>query len=362
MSLAAGRASGARREGPRADSAALAEPLSLSPSAARVEALDAKLRVRLAESLDYLGSHIAGNPGAGGQQLGERLGKRLDKRLGEIARTARSRPISAWTFCLYAKLVAALADDAPRDVAAIVDAAGRAAALPAAEGMIAFGAGHPDFWWSHFSLLLDTDRARPFRLHEPAADAFRAGADDLRAGLALMRRADRAFHDEVAALLRTIVLGSPAEPGMAFDGASTFFLWGATLLNADARRSAVEAAELLVHESGHLLLFALSSPSALTRNSGEERHASPLRRDPRPIDGIFHAGFVATRVHLAMTRLLGSGRLGADERKAAGRAQAVNASAARDALALLQRRAEPTATGANILAALAAYWAAPGGA
>ena len=82
---------------------------------------------------------------------------------------------------------------------------------------------------------------------------------------------------------------------------------GATLINADIRRNPIEVVDLLVHESSHLLLFAFSSQSALTKNAGTERYSSPVRSDPRPIDGIFHACFVTTRVHLAMKRLIGSG-------------------------------------------------------
>ena len=53
--------------------------------------------------------------------------------------------------------------------------------------------------------------------------------------------------------------------------------------------------------------FGVSADGALTENSGNERYDSPLRKDKRPIDGIVHACFVATRVHLAMSRMLGSG-------------------------------------------------------
>ncbi|HEY8300152.1 MAG TPA: hypothetical protein VIF65_06725, partial [Methyloceanibacter sp.] len=40
-------------------------------------------------------------------------------------------------------------------------------------------------------------------------------------------------------------------------------------------------------ESSHVLLFGVSAEGALTENSGRERYDSPLRRDKRPIDGIF---------------------------------------------------------------------------
>ena len=88
-----------------------------------------------------------------------------------------------------------------------------------------------------------------------------------------MRRIDPIWHDEVKSLLRSIVLGSPpanSDPASLFNGASTFFLWGATLLNANVSLAPVAMVDLLVTESSHVLLFGLSSSEGLTRNSGEE--------------------------------------------------------------------------------------------
>ena len=105
------------------------------------------------------------------------------------------------------------------------------------------------------------------------------------------------------------------------------------------------------------MLFGFSAEGALTQNSGEERHTSPLRKDARPIDGIFHACFVATRVHLAMSRLLDSGRLTAGEEKQAAERRNFNGDAARTALGVLAQHARPTKLGDEILGTIRAYWA-----
>ena len=174
-----------------------------------------------------------------------------------------------------------------------------------------------------------------------------------------MQRADPIWHEEVSHLLRLIVLGAPASAEITdlFNGASTFFLWGATLINAGVRRTAVSMADLLVHESSHGMLFGFSAEGALTKNGGEERHTSPLRKDARPIDGIFHACFVATRVHLAMSRLLDGGRLTAGEEKQAAERRDFNGNAARTALGVLAQNARPTKLGDEILDTIRAYWA-----
>jgi HEXXH motif-containing protein len=180
----------------------------------------------------------------------------------------------------------------------------------------------------------------------------------LKNALAFFEAADPVWHDEVSRLLRMIVLGSPQSGDVrdVFNGASTFFLWGAALLNAEIRRTAVSIIDLLVHESSHGLLFGFSAEGALTRNSGEERYASPLRSDARPIDGIFHACFVATRVHLAMSRLIESDQLTQTEAKQAIERRDFNGNAAAAALQVLAQHAKPTDLGQEILDTIRNYW------
>ena len=115
--------------------------------------------------------------------------------------------------------------------------------------------------------------------------------------------------------------------------------------------------DLLVHESSHVLLFGVSADGALTENSGSERYDSPLRADKRPIDGIFHACFVATRVHLAMSRMLASGALTDAEAKLALERGEYNGNAARNGLDELDRHARLTGLGGKVLGTLRAYWA-----
>ena len=122
------------------------------------------------------------------------------------------------------------------------------------------------------------------------------------------------------------------------------------------RRSTVSIIDLLVHESSHLLLFGLSADGALLSNGGEERYASPLRFDPRPIDGILHACFVASRVHLAMCRLLDSGDLTEGNERRAVERRNHSAKSARVGLDVLNKNAKPTELGQSVLDTLRSYW------
>ena len=329
------------------ETAAEAAPWAIAPSLPRVEALDKGLRLRLADSLAYL-AEVASLPDSDAALL------------ASVTGALRSGPVSPWVFCLYSKLVAETAKSPRGDVDGAFAAIGEAAALSARPGIVSFrDPALPPEWWDHFRLLFDTDRQRSFKPKPPDQDNFASCADTIATALAILERGDPEFHREVTSLVRMMVLAAPGstDPSDRFNGASTFFLWGASLLNSDAKRSIIAMIDLLVHESSHVLLFGISADGALTENSGSERYDSPLRPDKRPIDGIFHACFVATRVHLAMSRLLDSGTLSGDEVKLAVERGQYNGRAALNGIEELDRHAKLTALGEKVLGALRAYLA-----
>jgi hypothetical protein len=320
---------------------------ALAPSAARVYGIDAALRQKLASSLAYLAdaASLHSSHHADLTALEDRLLK---------------GPVSPWVFCLYSKLVADLAK-AVGDVGAGFAEISSAAALPADGGVVPLRSpAFPVAWWDHAGLLFDTDQNRNFKPKAPTDEAFTLCEREIEAGLSVLKRADAGWHQEVKSLLKMIMVGAPAgpDPDSQFNGASTFFFWGAPLINGNTRRDSLFMVDVLIHESSHILLFGLSADGALTDNSGHERHDSPLRPDERPVDGIFHAGFVATRVHLAMSRMLASGALSDEERELAAERAYFNGDAARTALKQLDEHARPTELGSKILDTLRAYWCA----
>lgn len=322
-------------------------PWDLSPSLERVDAIDRALRLRLVSSLIYLGEVAS-------------LDARHQTVLERITEQLESAPVSPWVFGLYSKLVAELSKDPQKDAGEIFDDIARAASLRPDEGIVAFAdPALPAAWWNHFRLLFDTDRQRPFKPQSPSSEDFALCQKEIETALALLERADPIWRDEVGSLMPMIVLGAPrsADAVDLFNGASTFFLWGASLINANLRRSTVSLVDLLVHESSHVLLFGVSADSALTTNSGHERYDSPVRKDKRPIDGIFHACFVSTRVHLALEGLLRGASLSGEDLRIARDRQEYNGTAARAALDTLAVHAKPTERGDKILGTLRSYWA-----
>jgi HEXXH motif-containing protein len=111
---------------------------------------------------------------------------------------------------------------------------------------------------------------------------------------------------EIDVLVKTIVLGSGKnEDGSAsFGNVSAAEVFGSIITNSDASPNLYAALETIVHEEVHILLFGYCSGSEkLVNNPEDERYRSPLRKDLRPLDGIFHATFVLARIHLMLKSL-----------------------------------------------------------
>ena len=122
--------------------------------------------------------------------------------------------------------------------------------------------------------------------------------------LSLLDQANPALAAEVRALIVLVIGSAPLTREVSFGGVTSLTLWGAVTLNTEVHRTPLEIADGLVHEGAHTLLFGYAVDERLVRNPDSERFSSPLRSDPRPMDGVFHATFVCARLHLFYRGLL----------------------------------------------------------
>lgn len=154
------------------------------------------------------------------------------------------------------------------------------------------------------------------------ADDFAARVD---AGFALLERGLPDLAGEIRAIVHELLFAqAPAGAAIEFDGASHYQFWGLLLLNPRYHPTPLAVAEVLAHEAGHSLLFGMTIDEPLVANPDTDLYPSPLRLDPRPMDGIFHATFVSARMAWAMEELAESGVLSDEERERALAAAAVD--------------------------------------
>jgi HEXXH motif-containing protein len=319
--------------------------LNLEPNPERAAAIDSNVRARLIESLEYLDGFLARNLVPVG--------------LASVVARVRDGPVSPFVFCLSSDLVATLSRGDFESARQTAESMCLAAAEPAFPGIVSYlDTALPNRWWETFHALLDTDPDRDFRPSAPSREGLLAFAEQYNEALQIMAYCDPQLAKEFSSLVRMVVPAAPSlrSDDQYFNGASTFLAWGATVLNAEISRHPITMIDVLVHESGHLLLFGLVEGGALTSNQPEERYQSPLRRDTRPIDGIFHACFVSTRVNIAMSRLIANGRLKARSKEIACERMQHNGDSAIRCLEMLNRHAQPTRNGSAVLKILNAYW------
>jgi HEXXH motif-containing protein len=224
---------------------------------------------------------------------------------------AAQGPVSPQAFCLYHDLVVALeADDfssasnllnelpdlsPPKGGPVVLD-------LPDLQKTVA---------GRRYARFIETDFSAGFVITPPTHAASINCRTQIKDAFALMDAGDPELAAEIRALVLEIILAAGTEDPkkMTFDGASAFMLWGAIMINANRNDGEIGMVQMLAHESAHDLLFGFCADGPLVENSPDELYPSPLRVDPRPMEGIYHATFVTARMHRAVKKLIDAGIL-----------------------------------------------------
>jgi HEXXH motif-containing protein len=137
-------------------------------------------------------------------------------------------------------------------------------------------------------------------------------------------------------------------------------LWGAILINANNRKDKVGMVQMLAHESAHNLLFGLCPDQPLVNNDPAERYSSPLRNDPRPIEGIYHATFVCARMHRAVRNIARSGSISRGQKAQVEKSMERNARAFASGMKTLDNHAVFTEPARAIIESARAYMTGEG--
>lgn len=264
-----------------------------------------------------------------------------EDRLEDLLRNIRRGPVRPAVFGFYTDLVERLVSDDPAPLEALsrglleLDPAGdgvRIAALTDED----LGIGQAE----RYTRLIDDDPDRSYSIQPLESSQFQAAYSRVYSALRLLDEGVPELAQEIRGLVREIVLVTDAkgnEP-RSFDGASTFYLWGAVLLNVgDATR--LDLAQQIAHEAAHLLLFGLMMGQPLTENDLKDRYTSPLRQDPRPMEGVVHAAYVLARMSYALVRLQESDMLSEEEQNKAQADLATHRSRFFDTLPIIARHA-----------------------
>ena len=246
--------------------------------------LDRAMREDLADSLQRLGA-LAASVLPADVDMSSALGQMRDHRA------------APGLFARYYDLVFALqrhdhasAADLWREIAGLATEPERLNILPCERGHLGDDS-------ERFSRLLALGDGGGSMFAPPPEAAHRFYESNARDALSLLARVDAEWSGEVDALVSLVVTALPAEGApRRFANMSSFMTWGAIFTNVGLDRSRLQVLASLVHEASHLALFGLSRREALVDNPASEKRLSPLRHDPRPVDGVFHATWISARL------------------------------------------------------------------
>ena len=274
--------------------------LSFPPDPNRGRVLYDRIKERLGESF----RQIAGASSAVAQIDGGQLTAFLDS-------VSRSRKVSPRFFAIYHEILVAVDEDDVDSVSRLfgelVDADSHEDSVPSYNLTDEhLGRGNA----ARYRRWADMDPENPLNLVALSEAEYARIAATKCEAFTLMEAGAPEVSGEIRSLLAEVVFagGAPDEK-FTFHGISSFFLWGTVLINAEGHKTALELVQTLAHESSHMHLFGVALDGPLVHNPEEERYHSPLRVDPRPMDGIYHATYVTARMHYVLSRLLASGVL-----------------------------------------------------
>lgn len=264
----------------------------------------------------------------------------------------RSRHVSPRFFAVYFDILDAIARDDIDSVSACFAALTNVNAC--SSGVAFRNLTDADLGIGNASLYkrwADADPECPIRLNALTPEEFERISAIARQAFALLCAGAPEVSGEIGSLLDEVVFAS-GDPGekITFHGISSFCLWGAIMMNAEGHKTILEVLQTLAHESAHMHLFGVALDTPLVLNGDDERYKSPLRLDPRPMDGIYHAVYVSARMHYALSRLLGSNVLSPTQIDEAQAACLTHVKSFREGLATVQAEGKLSELGHDLMA------------
>lgn len=318
------------------------------PDAAHAARCARRMHRTLADSLRYICEQSRGE-----LSFDEEGIQRL---IGRIEAGERFPPS---TFALYYDLVPALLMGEEERAEALFSALTQE--QPIIEPMRLVALGDPNVSPSAARCIRFMNSEGPMKhtFRPPPAAVVDSFAQRFPSTLNLLQRAVPEFVDEMREQISEIVLLVVADDAtMKFEAGSSYRLWGAMFVNAVRRKNRIEIIESVAHENAHSRLFGLCTEEPAVQNPDQELYPSPLRVDPRPMDGVYHATFVSARMHWTMSRVIASGLLTAEELILAEKSRAHDRRSFDSGYKTVMRYGRLTETGRLALDAAASYMSA----
>lgn len=152
--------------------------------------------------------------------------------------------------------------------------------------------------YERFPRLMFSEFSKSNPMAPPTDAQIEAARTNIGEALDMIERLTPDVREEIEAIFAHVdISGENPDPGVRkYGGVTTLFAWGGCFMNIESHDSTRKVAAGLVHEVTHGVLFGVSLAEPLVWNDPEDSFQSPLRPDPRPMDGIYHATIVCGRM------------------------------------------------------------------
>ncbi|MBS0271437.1 MAG: hypothetical protein JSR85_02175 [Proteobacteria bacterium] len=148
------------------------------------------------------------------------------------------------------------------------------------------------YYYSLLETLFSQEIIRDVKFFSLSHTDFNKVRDSIQNGLQLLKRSFPDFFEEFQDLVSEILILN----AQALAQGSSSDLFGMIYkCYLHKWEKITDVFEFIIHEQSHLYVFSLNKDDKLVLNS-REMHESPLRKEQRPLMGIYHAAFILARV------------------------------------------------------------------
>lgn len=301
--------------------------------------IDARVRAQLADSLAYIFGEAK-----------DRL-EVHDQRFHSAVEQIRLRKQHPGVFARHFHLISAINGDQFSTANALLEELIDLACSHVSFEIVPFAKEEIGSDYERFPELLFGEFSNVNSMASPSPRQSAESTKAFREAMAIILRVDKRIDDEIHRFLSRLYLAVGNKDPLAkpFGGVTSLMVWGGSFVNVEVYKSRWDAAQFLVHEITHSLLFGLSCDELLVLNSANEHYKSPLRTDLRPMDGIFHATMVCARLAAFNRDWANSGFVDLGDRDRCEKAAVSNAERFRDGVAVIRQHGELSELGRRLV-------------
>lgn len=162
-----------------------------------------------------------------------------------------------------------------------------------------------DYYTPLAATTLVYDRLEEIHFVPVMSEEFKEATNSIQRGLNVYKDAFPDFFQEFQEIVGEILIinAQGIRAGSSFDMFGMIFMGISTGYFDKWKDKITGVLDLIVHEQSHLYVHLLANNDMLVLNRFE-RYEAPLRKEKRPLIGIYHAAFVLSRIQYVLSKAL----------------------------------------------------------